>query len=115
MTGRGGEGTEKTPPRLWYVDIIPATGKEGHPGTRLRDPGLPNEVTTSHDSAADDDQEQRRLVLDLTRLDEVTADDEEEINRFRSYAAATPAGRGSGHRLGRMFGHRPPAERRAAS
>lgn len=90
-------------------------------GEILRDPGACRQsMTTSNDSAdAFEDaeggyDERRRLVLDqLSHLDELTPADEEEISRFRSYAAASPKRQNS--RFGRIFGHRPAEQGRVAS
>ena len=75
-------------------------------------------MTTSHDNNTvdADDEERRRLALaQLSHLDDLTPDDEEEISRFRSYAAAPAGGSRHGNRFGRIFGHRPPASGRVAS
>ena len=90
-------------------------------GEMLRDPGTcRTQMTTPNDSSeafANPEggyESRRRLVLDeLSHLDELTPDDEEEISRFRSYASAPAAGRSG--RLGRFLGHRVPAPGRVAS
>ena len=68
-----------------------------------------------HGGPAERDEEDRRAVLaQLSGLDDLSAADEEEIDRFRSFVAAPATGRGHTG-LGRVVGHFIPHHRRVAS
>lgn len=64
--------------------------------------------------AGGDEAERRAVLAELSLLDDLTPDDEEEIGRFRSFAAPPTSARG-GSGFGRMVGHLKPVHRRVAS